>query len=177
MAVRTYQGIAPTLGERVYVDPAAVIIGRVSLGDDSSVWPMAVIRGDVHTITIGARSSVQDGAVLHVTHDGPYAPGGGPLVIGEDVTIGHQAVLHACNVGDRCLIGMGSILLDGVIVEEEVLIGAGSLVAPRTRLTTRTLWLGNPARQVRALNEREIASLKYSAGHYVRVKDSYREAP
>ena len=177
MAVRTYQGIAPTLGARVYVDPAAVVIGRVNLGDDSSVWPMAVIRGDVHTITIGARSSVQDGAVLHVTHDGPYAPGGGPLVIGEDVTIGHQAVLHACNVGDRCLIGMGSILLDGVIVEEEVLIGAGSLVAPCTRLTTRTLWLGNPARQVRALNEREIASLKYSAGHYVRVKDSYREAP
>ena len=177
MAVRTYQGIAPTLGERVYVDPAAVIIGRVSLGDDSSVWPMAVIRGDVHTITIGARSSVQDGAVLHVTHDGPYAPGGGPLVIGEDVTIGHQAVLHACEVGDRCLVGMGSILLDGVIVEDEVLIGAGSLVAPRTRLPARTLWLGNPARQVRALNEREIASLKYSAEHYVRVKDSYREAP
>ena len=177
MTLRTYQGVAPTLGERVYVDPAAVVIGRVSLGDDTSVWPMAVIRGDVHTITIGARCSVQDGAVLHVTHEGPYSPGGGPLVIGAEVTIGHQAVLHACTVGNRCLVGMGSILLDGVIVEDEVLIGAGSLVAPRTRLGARTLWLGNPARKARALSAREIESLAYSAGHYVRVKDAYREAP
>ena len=176
MALRTYQGIAPTLGQRVYVDPAALLIGRVSLGDDSSVWPMAVIRGDVHTITIGERTSVQDGAVLHVTHDGPDSPGGGPLRIGAEVTIGHQAVLHACTVGNRCLVGMGSILLDGVIVEDEVLIGAGSLVAPRTRLGARTLGLGNPARTARALSDREIESLKYSAGHYVRVKDSYRQA-
>ena len=175
MTLRTYQGVAPTLGERVYVDPAAVVIGRVSLGDDTSVWPMAVIRGDVHTITIGARCSVQDGAVLHVTHEGPYSPGGGPLVIGAEVTIGHQAVLHACTVGNRCLVGMGSILLDGVIVEDEVLIGAGSLVAPRTRLGARTLWLGNPARKARSLSAREIESLAYSAGHYVRVKDAYRQ--
>ena len=176
MAVRTYQGVSPTLGARVYLDPAALVIGRVSLGDDSSVWPMAVIRGDVHTITIGARTSVQDGAVLHVTHEGPYSPGGGPLVIGDEVTIGHQALLHACTVGNRCLVGMGSILLDGVIVEDEVLIGAGSVVAPRTRLPTRTLWRGNPARLARLLTEKEIESLRYSAGHYVRVKDSYRQA-
>ena len=176
MTLRTYQGVAPTLGERVYVDPAAVVIGRVSLGDDTSVWPMAVIRGDVHTITIGARCSVQDGAVLHVTHEGPYSPGGGPLIVGDEVTIGHQALLHACTVGNRCLLGMGSILLDGVIVEDEVLIGAGSLVAPRTRLPTRTLWRGNPARLARLLTEKEIESLGYSAGHYVRVKDSYRQA-
>ena len=176
MAIRTYQGITPTLGARVYVDPAGLVIGRVSLGDDSSVWPMAVIRGDVHSITIGARTSVQDGAVLHVTHDGPFSPGGGPLLIGDEVTIGHQALLHACTVGHRCLVGMGSILLDGVLVEDEVLIGAGAVVAPRTRLPSRTLWRGNPARQARVLTLREVESLKYSAAHYVRVKDSYREA-
>ncbi len=175
MALRPYQGVSPSLGARVYVDAAALVIGRVSLGDDSSVWPMAVIRGDVHTITIGARSSVQDGAVLHVTHEGPYSPGGGPLLIGDEVTIGHQALLHACNVGNRCLVGMGAILLDGVIVEDEVLIGAGAVVAPRTRLPTRTLWRGNPARLARVLTAKEIESLAYSAGHYVRVKDSYRE--
>jgi len=175
MAIRTHQGIAPTLGERVYVDPEATVIGRVTLGPDSSVWPTAVIRGDVHTITIGARTSVQDGSVLHVTHEGPYSPGGGPLVIGNDVTIGHRALLHACTVGDRCLIGMGSILLDGVIVEDEVLVGAGALVPPHTRLAARTLWVGSPARRVRDLTEREVESLAYSAAHYVRVKDRYRE--
>ena len=176
MALRTFQGFAPTLGERVYVDPAAVVIGRVSLGDDASVWPMAVIRGDVHSITIGARSSVQDGAVLHVTHDGPYSPGGGPLVIGDDVTIGHKVMVQACTVGNRCLLGMGSILLDDVVVEDEVLIGAGTLVPGGKRLPTRTLWLGNPARQVRALSDREIEYLAYLAGHYVKIKDRYLPA-
>jgi carbonic anhydrase/acetyltransferase-like protein (isoleucine patch superfamily) len=174
MAIRTYQGTTPILGERVYVDPEATVIGRVTLGDDTSVWPTAVVRGDVHSITIGARTSVQDGSVLHVTHDGPYSPGGGPLLVGDDVTIGHRALLHACTVGNRCLIGMGSILLDGVIVEDEVLVGAGALIAPRTRLAARTLWIGSPARRVRSLTEREIESLAYSAAHYVRVKDRYR---
>ena len=164
------------LGARVYVDPAACVIGRVALGDDTSVWPMAVIRGDVNAIRVGARTSIQDGSVLHVTHDGPYSPGGGPLVIGEDVTIGHKVMVHACTVGNRCLLGMGSILLDDVVVEDEVLIGAGTLVPGGKRLPTRTLWLGNPARQVRALSDREIEYLAYLARHYVKIKDRYLPA-
>ncbi len=176
MHIRDFEGIAPRLGARVYVDSAAAVIGRVTLGDDSSVWPMAVLRGDVAAIRVGARTSIQDGSVLHVTHDGPYSPGGGPLVIGDDVTIGHKVMVHACTVGSRCLLGMGSILLDGVIVEDEVLIGAGTLVPPGKRLPTRTLWLGNPARQVRALRAAEIEYLAYLAEHYVKIKDRYRPA-
>jgi carbonic anhydrase/acetyltransferase-like protein (isoleucine patch superfamily) len=173
---RSYQGLWPALGERVYVDPAATVIGAVRLGDDVSVWPAAVIRGDVNSISVGARTNVQDGAVLHVTHDGPYSTGGLALVVGAEVTIGHRAVLHACTVGDRCLIGMGALLLDGVVVGEEVLVGAGAVVPPRKQLAPRTLWLGNPARRVRELTAREVESLAYSAAHYVRIKDAYRAA-
>lgn len=174
-SIRSYDGVAPRLGARVYVDRQACVIGRVTLGDDSSVWPMAVIRGDVNWIRIGARTSVQDGSTLHVTHDGPYSPGGLPLTIGDDVTIGHRAVLHACTVGNRCLIGMGAVVLDGAIVEEEVIIGAGTLVPPRKRLASRTLWLGNPARAVRALTGDEILQFAYLGKHYVAVKDCYRQ--
>ena len=174
--LRSHGGVAPTLGRDVYVDPQACVIGRVTLGDDVSVWPMAVLRGDVNTIEIGARTSVQDGAVLHVTHDGPFQPGGYRLVIGEDVTIGHRATLHGCHIGNRCLIGMGAIVLDGVIVEDEVMIGAGALVSPRTRLARGTLWLGSPARKARDLSAREIEALAYSAQHYVKVKSAYRAA-
>jgi carbonic anhydrase/acetyltransferase-like protein (isoleucine patch superfamily) len=176
MNIRPLGAHAPVLGERVYVDPQATVIGEVAIGADSSVWPMAVIRGDVNSITIGARTSVQDGAVLHVTHAGAIAPGGWPLVIGDDVTIGHHATLHGCTVGNRCLIGIGAVLLDGVVVEDEVMIGAGSLVPPRKRLPAGTLWLGNPARQARLLDARELANLAYSAAHYVRVKERYRAA-
>ncbi|MEI8296532.1 MAG: gamma carbonic anhydrase family protein [Pseudomonadota bacterium] len=173
--LRAYDGVQPTIGARVYLDPQCCVIGRVDIGDDSSVWPMAVIRGDVNFIRIGARTSVQDGCVLHVVHDGPTA-GGIPLLIGDDVTIGHKAVLHACTIGNRCLIGMGAIVLDGAIVEDEVIIGAGAVVPPRKRLPARTLWVGNPARQVRVLDEREAGQLAYSAAHYVRIKDLYRGA-
>lgn len=169
--LRPFEGTAPVLGARVYVDPQACVIGRVTIGDDSSVWPMTVIRGDVNTITIGARTSVQDGSVLHVTHVGPYTPDGGPLVIGDEVTIGHKALLHACTIGNRCLVGMGSVVLDGVVVEDDVMIGAGSVVPPRKRLPSRTLWVGNPARQARVLTDREVEQLRYSALHYVKVKD------
>lgn len=170
--LRTYRGVAPQLGARVYVDPQACVIGRVTIGDDSSVWPMAVLRGDVHDIRIGARTSVQDGSVLHVVHDGPVA-GGLPLAVGDDVTIGHSVTLHACTIGNRCLIGMGAIVLDGAVVEDEVIVAAGAVVPPRKRLPTRTLWVGNPARQVRTLSEEEAAQLVYSARHYVKVKDTY----
>jgi carbonic anhydrase/acetyltransferase-like protein (isoleucine patch superfamily) len=174
--IRPYEGVLPALGARVYVDPQACVIGRVTLGDDASVWPMAVARGDVNTIAVGARTSVQDGAVLHVTHDGPYTPGGLPLAIGDEVTIGHKAVLHACTIGNRCLVGMGAIVLDGVFVEDEVMIAAGALVPPRKRLPSRTLWAGNPARQLRVLSDREVENLRYSALHYVKVKDRYLRA-
>ena len=106
----------PGLGEGVYVDPAAVVLGDVEIGADSSVWPMAVVRGDVHAIRIGARCSVQDGAVLHVTHDGPFKPGGSPLTLGDDVTIGHRAVLHGCTIGDNCLIGINATVMDDAVI-------------------------------------------------------------
>ena len=176
-AIRPYQGVAPTLGARVYVDPAATVIGRVTLGDDVSVWPMAVIRGDVNTIRLGDRTNVQDGCVLHVTHDGPYSPGGLPLVVGAEVTVGHHAVLHACTLGDRILIGMGAIVLDGAVVEDEVIIGAGAVVPPRKRVPARTLWVGNPARQLRELSREELEQFGYLARHYVRIKEGYRAAP
>jgi carbonic anhydrase/acetyltransferase-like protein (isoleucine patch superfamily) len=115
--IRPYRGVLPRLGQRVYVDPAAQLIGDVELGDDVSLWPMAVVRGDVNRIRIGARSNVQDGSVLHVTHDGPYSPGGADLRIGEDVTIGHGVILHACRIGNRCLIGMGARVLDEAVLE------------------------------------------------------------
>lgn len=176
MSVRSYRNISPTLGARVYVDPSACVIGRVAIGDDCSVWPTAVVRGDVNSIEIGARTSVQDGAVLHVTHDGPYSPGGRALIIGADVTIGHRVVLHACTIGDACLIGMGSILLDNVVTEELVMIGAGSVVTPGKRLERGGLYVGSPARRIRELNQREIEFLKYSAANYVKLKDEYLTA-
>lgn len=176
MTIETYKGIAPALGARVYVHPAAVVIGQVSIGDDSSVWPTAVVRGDVHSIQIGARTSIQDGSVLHVTHDGPYAPGGRALIIGSDVTVGHRVTLHACTIGNACLIGMGAILLDNVITEDFVMIGAGSLVPPGRELKTGGLYVGSPVKRVRELTEKEIAFLTYSAAHYVKVKDEYLRA-
>ncbi|HXQ30927.1 MAG TPA: gamma carbonic anhydrase family protein [Steroidobacteraceae bacterium] len=174
MNIRSFDGVSPTFGARVYVDPQATVIGRVVLGDDVSVWPMAVIRGDINSIAVGARTNVQDGSVLHVTHDGPYSPGGLALIVGEDVTVGHNAILHACTIGSRCLVGMGSIVLDGASIGDEVLIGAGSVVPPGKSLPARTLWVGNPARQARVLTDREVDSLRYTAAHYVRVKDAYR---
>ena len=130
MAIRTYQGMTPQLGERVFVDESAVVIGDVHLGADSSVWPLTVIRGDMHRIRIGARTSVQDGSVLHITHAGPFNPDGYPLIIGDEVTIGHKVTLHGCTLGNRILVGMGSIVMDGAVVEDDVIIGAGSLVPP-----------------------------------------------
>lgn len=174
MTLRSYQGVGPSFGARVYVDECALVIGRVTLGDDASVWPFAVLRGDVNRIDIGARSNIQDGAVLHVVHDGPALPGGLPLIIGDDVTVGHQAMLHAARIGNRCLIGMASVVLDGAIVEDEVIVGAGCVVPPRKHLPSRGLYLGNPAQRARELTDPEIQGLAYSARHYVKLKDSYR---
>jgi carbonic anhydrase/acetyltransferase-like protein (isoleucine patch superfamily) len=176
MNVRPYRGVLPVLGARVYIDPSAVVIGRVTLGDDVSVWPTAVVRGDVQRIEVGARTSIQDGSVLHVTHDGPYAPGGRELVVGADVTVGHRVVLHACTIGAACLIGMGTVILDNAQIEDQVMIGAGSVVPPGKRLETRGLYIGSPVRRARGLTPREIEFLTYSATHYVKVKDDYLTA-
>lgn len=173
MTISSYRNISPTLGARVYIDPSAVVIGRVSIGDDASIWPTAVVRGDVNTITIGARTSIQDGSVLHVTHDGPFAPGGRALIIGSDVTVGHRVTLHACTIGNNCLVGMGSIVLDDVVTEDFVMIGAGSVVTPGKRLESGGLYVGSPARRVRDLQPKEIEFLSYAAAHYVKVKAEY----
>jgi carbonic anhydrase/acetyltransferase-like protein (isoleucine patch superfamily) len=167
MNIRPYRNTTPLLGRDVYIDPSAVVIGDVGIGDHSSVWPGAVIRGDVHRIRIGIRTSVQDNSVLHVTHDGPYNPGGFPLIIGDEVTIGHQVTLHGCQLGNRILVGIGATILDGVEVQDEVIIGAGSLVTPGKVLESRQLYVGRPAKAVRALNSKEIDFFRYTAGKYV----------
>ncbi len=177
MNIRPYRNVLPTLGEHVYVDPMATVVGDVVLGDDVSLWPGVVVRGDVNFIRIGARSNVQDGTVVHVSHDGPHAKlGGFATVIGADVTIGHKAIVHACRIEDACLVGMGAILLDGVVVEQHGFVGAGALVPPGKVVGRGEVWLGNPARKARMLTDAEIEALYYSAQHYVRLKDEYLSA-
>ena len=172
--LRPYRGRLPQLGERVFVDPSAQIIGDVVLGDDVSIWPMAVVRGDVNFIRIGARSNLQDGVVVHVSHDGPHLKDGGfATVIGEDVTIGHRAIIHACRIEDACLIGMGAVVMDGAVVRKHGFVGANALVSPGKVVGEGELWLGNPARLVRKLDDAQIEGLYYSAQHYVRLKDDY----
>ncbi|HVC28818.1 MAG TPA: gamma carbonic anhydrase family protein [Gammaproteobacteria bacterium] len=173
MPIRSYQGETPIIGRGAFVNETALVIGRVTLAADVSLWPYVVVRGDVNTISIGARSNIQDLSVLHVTHDGPYSPGGFPLVVGEDVTVGHKCLLHACSIGDRCLIGMGSIVMDGAVIETDVLLGAGSLVSPGKLLESGNLYRGSPAQKVRALTVKELEMLCYSAAHYVNLKDLY----
>jgi len=161
----------PRLGARVYVDPQAHVSGAVELGDDVSVWPMAVLRGDVNRIMVGARSNIQDASVLHVTHESAWQPAGMPLIVGADVTVAHAAVLHACTVGDRCLVGMGAIVMDGAVLEPDSIVAAGALVPPGKTVRSGTLWRGNPAQYVRDLSAREVERLVYNAQHYVRLKD------
>ncbi len=173
MTLRAYKDRFPRLGKGVYVDPQAAVIGDVTLGDDCSVWPMAAVRGDVHRIEIGERTNIQDGAVLHVTSDTRFSPGGRPLIVGAEVTVGHGAILHACTLGDRILVGMGATVLDGARVEDEVIIGAGSLVPPGKHLESGWLYLGSPVRQARPLKDEEREFLTFSAAHYVELKDDY----
>ncbi|SDG44242.1 gamma carbonic anhydrase family protein [Phytopseudomonas seleniipraecipitans] len=173
MAIRRYQGTTPTLGDRVFVDTSAVVIGDVEIGEDSSVWPLTVIRGDMHRIRIGKRTSVQDGSVLHITHAGPFNPDGFPLLIGDEVTIGHKVMLHGCTLGSRILVGMGSTVMDGAVVEDEVIIGAGSLVPPGKVLESGYLYVGSPVKQARPLTDKERNFFSYTAGNYVKLKDTH----
>ncbi|MFI8418572.1 gamma carbonic anhydrase family protein [Serratia sp. NPDC078593] len=171
--IRSYLHYTPQLGQRVMIDASSVVIGNVELADDVSIWPLVSIRGDVNAVKIGARSNIQDGSVLHVTHQSKHNPQGYPLLIGDDVTVGHKAMLHGCTIGNRVLVGMGSILLDGAVIENDVMIGAGSLVAPGKLLESGYLYMGSPARQVRPLTPNEIEGLLYSSNNYVRWKDEY----
>ncbi|KAF0808310.1 anhydrase family 3 protein [Alcanivorax xiamenensis] len=174
MGIRRFEDKVPQLSERVYVDPAATVIGDVTLGEDCSIWPGAVVRGDMHRIRIGARTSVQDNAVLHITHASRFNPDGFPLTIGDDVTLGHQAMLHGCTVGNRVMVGMQAMIMDGAVVEDDVMIAAGTLVSPGKRLESGWLYRGSPARPARRLTEEELAFLPYVAGNYVKLKDQYR---
>ncbi|MBU3068715.1 gamma carbonic anhydrase family protein [Aestuariicella sp. G3-2] len=172
-SVMSFQNMSPQLGERVYVDPTARIIGDIHIGADSSIWPFVAARGDMHRIQIGERTSIQDNTVLHITHKGPFNPEGWPLTIGDDVTVGHSATLHGCTIGNRVLVGIGSIVLDGAVVEDDVVIGAGTLVPPGKRLESGYLYVGSPCKQARPLSEKEMNYFTYSATNYVKLKDQY----
>lgn len=172
-SLRPFKGVLPTIGNNVFIDPMSVLAGDVHLGDDVSIWPMVAARGDVNHIRIGDRSNIQDGTVLHVTHKSESNPTGYPLTIGVDVTIGHKAMLHGCTIGDRVLVGMGCIILDNAIIEDDVIIGAGSLVPPGKKLESGYLYVGSPVKQIRPLTDKERSFLPYSAAHYVRLKDQY----
>ncbi|MEE9683077.1 gamma carbonic anhydrase family protein [Lelliottia amnigena] len=171
--LRPFKDLFPQKGDRVMIDSSSVVVGDVRMADDVSIWPLVAIRGDVNHVMIGSRTNIQDGSVLHVTHKSTHNPEGCPLIVGEDVTVGHKVMLHGCTIGNRVLVGMGSILLDGVIVEDDVMIGAGSLVPQNKRLESGYLYLGSPVKQIRPLNEAEIAGLQYSANNYVKWKDEY----
>ena len=171
--IAPYRGVHPQLAAGAWVHPRATVIGEVSLGRDASVWPGAVIRGDVNSIAIGEASNIQDNSVLHVSHKTPANPSCVPLVIGARVTVGHSVILHACTIEDECLIGMGSIILDRAVIQKHVLLGAGSLVPEGRVLESGHLYLGRPAKLVRALTEEEIANFSYSAEHYVALARSY----
>ncbi|QTH63010.1 gamma carbonic anhydrase family protein [Psychrosphaera ytuae] len=171
--LKSYKGITPTLGKGVYIEESAVLYGEITLGDDVSIWPLVAARGDVNTISIGARSNIQDGSVLHVTRRSPSNPNGYPLIIGEDVTVGHKAMLHGCQLGNRILVGMGCVVMDGVVVEDDVIIGAGSVVPPNKRLEAGHLYVGNPAKLARPLKESELTFLKVSSDNYVKLKNEY----
>lgn len=175
MAIRNYLSYRPQLADRVYIDESAVVIGKVWLADDVSIWSGAVLRGDVNDIRIGARSNVQDLSVLHTTRSSEANPKGSPLNIGEDVTIGHHVTLHGCTIGNRVLVGMGSIILDDAVIEDDVIIGAGSLVPPRKHLASGYLYLGSPVKVIRPLTEEERTFLRISAQNYVNTAAEYKQ--
>ena len=175
MSIRSHAGQQPKIATGVYIDPDSVVIGDVEIGKDSSVWPMTVIRGDIHRIRIGERTSVQDGSILHVTHAGPFNPDGFPLIIGDDVTIGHKVMLHGCSIGNRILIGMAAVIMDGAVVNDEVVIAAGSLVPPGKVLQSGYLYMGSPARQVRPLTDEELKFFQYTSKRYADLAAKYLE--
>jgi carbonic anhydrase/acetyltransferase-like protein (isoleucine patch superfamily) len=173
MTQRSFAGITPTTGNQVFIDDSALVIGQVSLADDVSVWPMCVLRGDVNTITIGKRTNIQDGCICHVSHAQTTNPAGFALTVGEDVTVGHKAILHGCTIGNRVLVGMGAIVMDGAVIADEIILAAGCLVPPHKFLVSGFLYVGSPAQQSRALTEQEKNYFTYSANHYVQLKNKH----
>jgi len=173
VTIRTFETIVPSIDPTAYVDDAALVLGDVTLAEDVSLWPQVVARGDVNSIEVGARTNIQDGTILHVSHDSEFALGGFPLRIGADITVGHQAILHGCTIEDSCLIGMAATVMDGAIVRSGAIVGAGSLVPPGHDLEGGYLWVGSPARKVRPLRDKEIGFLEYSAKHYVELKNRH----
>lgn len=171
--IQAFKTTTPQLAERVYIAASAVVIGDVTIGADSSIWPQAVVRGDVNSITIGSRTNIQDGSVLHVNHENRFDHDGSKVHIGNDVTVGHRVILHGCRIEDRCLIGMGSIILDDALLQPEVFLAAGSLVPSGKELISGYLWMGNPVRKIRPLSKDEIEFLHYSAKHYMHLKNEY----
>ncbi len=173
MPLTPYLNTSPDLASRVFIHPSAQVVGDVTLGEDSSVWCNTVLRGDVNRIVIGRGTNVQDLTVGHVSHRTAEKPEGSPLIVGDYVTIGHRVILHGCTIGNECLIGMGAIILDDAVIPDRVVIGAGSLVTQGKVLESGMLYMGSPAKAVRALTEQEIAYLMYSAKHYMKLKDDY----
>lgn len=165
--LRAYRGVRPRIHPSAFVDESAQVIGDVEIGEGSSVWFNAVIRGDVHFVRVGRRTSIQDGSLLHVTREQ------WPLVVGDEVTVGHGVILHGCVVKDRCLIGMGAVLLDGAQVGEESIVGAGALVTERMVVPPRSLVVGLPAKVKRPLTDEEVRGIRQSAENYVLLAREY----
>jgi carbonic anhydrase/acetyltransferase-like protein (isoleucine patch superfamily) len=175
MSIQQFNGISPKIGNSTYIADSAVVIGDVTLGDHVSIWPTTVVRGDVERIVIGDDTNIQDGSVLHVTHYGQFTDRGYPLTIGKGVTVGHRAIVHACTIGNYCLVGMGAIIMDDAVLEDYVMLGAGALVPSGKTLESGHLYVGSPAKLVRPLNETEREFLVYSSQHYVALKNKYLE--
>lgn len=174
MAVRAYKGILPTINDSAWIDESAVVIGKCVLEANASIWPNATLRGDVNDIYIGEGSNVQDGAVVHTTHESDISTGS-KCIVGKHVTVGHNAVLHGCIIEDECLIGMGAVVLDNAVVQKHVLVGANSLVPAGKVLESGYLYVGSPVKQARPLTEQERAFFRYSAEHYVKLKNDYQQ--
>jgi len=170
-----YQGVLPRIAADAFIASTAVIIGAVEIGSEASIWFGCVLRGDSNSISVGARTNIQDGTIIHVNHEREGAAGT-KTVIGSDVTVGHMALLHACTVEDGAFIGMKACLMDGVVVESGGMVAAGALVTPGKRIRKGELWAGSPAKLMRPLSDKEMAYFAYSAKHYCDVAASYRSA-
>lgn len=177
MAIESYRDFTPQLGNSVFIHPTATVIGDVTIGDQASLWPNVVVRGDVNSIRIGPRSNIQDGSILHVSHRRASDPEGAPLILGRDVSVGHGVILHGCTIHDECLIGMGSLVMDKAVLEPRVLLGAGSLAPEGRVLQSGWLYLGRPAKQVRLLTSEELDYFAYLADGYVKLAGDYLAGP
>lgn len=173
MPLEPYQNIYPEIAGGAFVHSTACIIGQVTIATDSSIWPYCVLRGDVEAICVGAQTNIQDGTIIHTTHAGPFTEAGRATHVGDQVTVGHRCILHACTIEDRAFIGMNTTILDGAIIRSGAMIGANSLITSGQDITGGYLWLGQPARKNRPLTQAEQDYIVYSAEHYDRIAQSY----